>query len=118
MIQVENDKEYCFVLQQSGEIEKREVRTTTGDPGTLAVLEGLEEGELVLRSPRKIEDQPELIDKVVALSDQPTQLIQTDPQLVQTDFEHESILEPSHVENTSEKVADIAPLKRLHKDGH
>ena len=118
VIHVENDKEYCFVLQQSGEIEKREVRTTTGDPGTLAVLEGLEEGELVLRSPRKIEDQPELIDKVVALSPQPTQLIPTDPQVVQTDSEHESILEPTHVENTSEKVADIAPLKRLHKDGH
>jgi hypothetical protein len=118
VVHVENDKEYCFVLQQSGEIEKREVRTTTGDPGTLAVLEGLEEGELVLRSPRKIEDQPELIDKVVALSPQPTQLIPTDPQVVQTDSEHESILEPTHVENTSEKVADIAPLKRLHKDGH
>jgi len=59
-----------------------------------------------------------LIDKVVALSTQPTQFIQSDPQVVQTDLEHESILEPTHVENTSEKVADIAPLKRLLKDGH
>ena len=115
VIHVENDKEYCYVLQQDQSIEKREVRTQTGDPGTRAVLEGLKEGEIVLRSPRKIDDQPELIDKVVALKNHP-EATQFDPQILKAESTDELLPEPASSEFVHDKVAGVETQKRTPVD--
>lgn len=71
VVQVEDNKEFCFVMQDDGTIEKREIRTRTGDPGNLEILEGLKEGELVIRTPNSVEENPGVIDRVVSLPDRP-----------------------------------------------
>jgi len=64
---VEGKQEFCFVLRTDGMFEKRQIRTRTGDPTSLAVLEGLGEGDVVLRNPKKVEDSPEFVTSVTML---------------------------------------------------
>lgn len=64
---VEGKQEFCFVLRPDGTFEKRQIRTRTGDPTSLAVLEGLKEGDVVLRNPKKVEDTPEFVTSVTML---------------------------------------------------
>ncbi|MFM1802345.1 MAG: Macrolide export protein MacA [Planctomycetota bacterium] len=65
---VEGDSEFCFVMTTDGLVEKREIQTVSGDPYTLEVLAGLQEGELVLTEPTKIQESPELIARTVVLN--------------------------------------------------
>lgn len=67
VVVVEKDQEFCFVAKPDGHYEKREIRTRTGDPATLEIIEGLTEGESIVRKPKVLEDQQELIDTVVLL---------------------------------------------------
>ena len=71
VVEIEGNREYCLVLAEDGSIEKREIRTRTGDPQTLEVIEGLKEGENVLRHPDKILDQKEFVTRLTKLEDQP-----------------------------------------------
>lgn len=71
VVEVENDREFCYVRKADGRYEKREIRTRTGDPDTLEVIEGLMEGEQVVRKPRKLDERKELIDEVVMLANEP-----------------------------------------------
>ncbi|MFM7130744.1 MAG: HlyD family secretion protein, partial [bacterium] len=71
VVEIEGNREYCLVLAEDGSIEKREIRTRTGDPQTLEVIEGLKEGENVLRNPDKILEQKEFVTRLTKLEDQP-----------------------------------------------
>ncbi|MFM7317128.1 MAG: efflux RND transporter periplasmic adaptor subunit, partial [bacterium] len=71
VVEIEGNREYCLVLDEDGSIEKREIRTRTGDPQTLEVIEGLKEGENVLRNPDKILEQKEFVTRLTKLEDQP-----------------------------------------------
>lgn len=70
VVQVENDREFCYVRKMDGRYEKREIRTRTGDPDTLEIVEGLKEGEQVVRKPRRMDDLKNFIDDVVMLNSQ------------------------------------------------
>jgi hypothetical protein len=68
VVQVEKDREFCYVRKPDGRYEKREIKTRTGDPDTLEIIKGLKEGEQVVRKPGKMGDLKGLIDGVVALN--------------------------------------------------
>jgi HlyD family secretion protein len=60
-VKVEGNKEFCFVYLPNGRLEKREIRTRTGDPASLEILDGLKDGETVLRSLRLAEKNPSAV---------------------------------------------------------
>ena len=71
VVEIEGNREFCLVLADDGSIEKREIRTRTGDPQTLEVVEGLKEGEKILRHPDKILEQKELVSRQTDLAENP-----------------------------------------------
>jgi multidrug efflux pump subunit AcrA (membrane-fusion protein) len=71
VVQVEKDREFCYVRKPDGRFEKREIKTRTGDPDTLEIVKGLKEGEQVVRKPGRMDDLKDFIDGVVALNVQP-----------------------------------------------
>jgi len=64
---VEGNKEFCYLVRPDGSFEKRQIRTRTGDPASLAMLQGLSEGDIVLRNSKKAEDTPEFVTTVTML---------------------------------------------------
>lgn len=68
-VHIEEDHAYCYVVRDDGEIEKREVRVRTADADHVAIMEGLEQGESVIRSPLSRLEQVPPIVKVVSLGD-------------------------------------------------
>jgi HlyD family secretion protein len=71
VVQVEKDREFCYVRKPDGRFEKREIKTKTGDPDTLEIIKGLKEGEQVVRKPDRMDDLKDFIDGVVTLNVQP-----------------------------------------------
>lgn len=66
-VEVEGNLEFCYVRLSNGTFEKRQIRTRTGDPSSLEVLAGLNEGDVVLRKLKKVEDNPEFVTNVAFL---------------------------------------------------
>jgi HlyD family secretion protein len=79
VVEIEGGREFCLVMSDDGEIEKREIRTRTGDPQTLEVLDGLNEGENVLRHPDKILEHKAFVTRQTNLDE-----FRTQPALSQT----------------------------------
>ena len=116
VVHLEDDKEYCFVVGDGNHIEKREIRTRTADAGSLEILEGLTEGEMVLRSPGMVEDDAGLIDDVVRLnSDKPNDLAANPVirMLIEQPYQPES----TEVQPTSADVAGVVLTGKSVKDG-
>lgn len=66
-VHIEEDHAYCYVVRDDGGIEKREVRARTADADHVAIMEGLEQGESVIRSPlNRLEQVPPIV-RVVSL---------------------------------------------------
>ena len=105
VVQVEKDREFCYVRKSDGRYEKREIKTRTGDPDTLEIIEGLKEGEQVVRKPGKMDDLTGLVDGVVALN------IQPDPE------QHDPIVFSDPVPDTTEANATTATVITI-PDGH
>ncbi len=66
-VEVDGKREFCYVRRSDGLFEKRQIRTRTGDPSSLEVIAGLNEGDVVLRKLKKVEDNPEFVTDVVLL---------------------------------------------------
>jgi HlyD family secretion protein len=72
-VEVEGNREFCYVRLADGTFEKRQIRTRTGDPSSLAILEGLEEGDVVLRNLTKVDKNPEYVTRVAMLNQESTE---------------------------------------------
>lgn len=81
VVHLEDNREYCFVVQEGNRIEKREIRTRTADAGALEILDGLAEGEIVLRSTDLVEEDPRLIDGIVQLNPKPENGLANNPMI-------------------------------------
>ena len=105
VVQVEKDRAFCYVRKSDGRYERREIKTRTGDPDTLEIIEGLKEGEQVVRKPGKMDDLKGLIDGVVDLN------TQSDPE------QHDPIVFSDPVPDTTEANATTATVITI-PDGH
>lgn len=104
VVHLEENREFCFVVQDGNHIEKREIRTRTADAGALEILEGLSEGEMVLRSMEMVEEDPRLIDEVVLLNSEPVNDLAANPMI---EMLMAQPYQPEPVEE-SVKPADVA----------
>ncbi len=65
-VHFEDDHAFCYVVRDDGGIEKREVRARTADADHIAILEGLEQGESVIRSSlERLENAPPIVQTVM-----------------------------------------------------
>jgi HlyD family secretion protein len=66
-IHVEDERSFCYVIKDDGAIEKREVETRTGDSDHIGIVDGLVEGETVVRSAHKLMSLNAPVQQVVHL---------------------------------------------------
>jgi HlyD family secretion protein len=105
VVNIQQEREFCYVLTDDRRIEKREIRTRTGDPYTLEVLEGLNEGDKVLVNHSKIVDNKDLVTRVVNLGPK----AQTTVKLVN----NETPLDVQQPSLTDENIARDEPSTNL-----
>lgn len=101
LVTVSGTQEFCYVMSPDGQVEKREIKTRTGDPSTLEVLEGLTEGENVLVNPSKIEEHQDLIARVVYRDSK--------PEVATAVAEHDETAEEPQTETVNETVTSHDP---------